>query len=263
MTEEEKKEFEEFLQWKAEKAQREAEKKENSTELTDQTAPSEKSEDTTPDNQSNSYIWIVVGIFAVFILIVIAFSKSCDNKRNEALALSAADSTEILLEAERKTDSIMAEAEHKAMLSEGMERQWNFRKEMDEMTDSENVWASIISDNSKYLGSPYGQTFCRLTVRYMKKWGVDVLVQLTSGQIHGSKYSDENYVMVRFDDNQPIKYWFDEAADASSDCVFIRKTSDFIAHCKKAKTIKVEVPIFQAGRPVFTFELDSPLEWNR
>ena len=263
MTEEEKKEFEEFLQWKAEKAKREAEKQENNTELTNQPVTSEEPETTKADTRSNSSLWIAVGFFAALVVIVIALSKSCDNKRDEVLALSTPDSTEILPEAERKTDSIMAEAERKAMLNEGMERQWNFRREMDEMTDSENIWASIVSDNSKYLGSPYGQTFCQLTVRYMKKWGVDVLVQLTSGQIHGSKYSDENYVMVRFDEDQPIKYWFDEAADASSDCVFIRKKSDFIAHCKKAKTIKVEVPIFQAGRPVFTFELDSPLEWEK
>jgi hypothetical protein len=61
----------------------------------------------------------------------------------------------------------------------------------------------------------------------MKKYGYDVLIGITSGQIHGNEYNDDNYVMVRFDKDKPIKYWFDESSDNSSDIVFIRKITCF------------------------------------
>ena len=61
----------------------------------------------------------------------------------------------------------------------------------------------------------------------MKKYGYDVLIGITSGQIHGNEYNDDNYVMVRFDKDKPIKYWFNESSDNSSDIVFIRKITCF------------------------------------
>ena len=45
----------------------------------------------------------------------------------------------------------------------------------DEMTDSENIWASVKSDNYVNQDFPYeGNTYASITVRYMKKYGYDV-----------------------------------------------------------------------------------------
>ena len=244
MTEEEKKEYEEFLQWKAEKAKKEAEQTKQDNE-----------ESAKKDSQGNGIIFIIVGILFVLIILIIA-AKGCNNKKEDMLA-------EVAIEEDSLATESIGEPASGVPIAANNGKEWTFTTEIDEMTDTKNIWASIVSDNSVNLSSPYGLSNCRVTVRYMKKWGgFDVLVQLTSGQIHGSEYHNENYVMVRFDDEKPIKYWYNEAADASSDCVFIRNKSDFIARCKKAKSIKVEVPIFQGGRPVFTFEVTSPLEWK-
>ena len=99
------------------------------------------------------------------------------------------------------------------------------------------------------------------TFAYGLRYGYDVMISLTDGQIYGSEYNNDNYVTVRFDEDPPIKYWYNEAADASSSTVFVKKISDFITHCKKAMSIKVEVPIFQGGRKIFNFEVSSPLVW--
>lgn len=139
---------------------------------------------------------------------------------------------------------------------------WSFSTEKDKMTSTKNIWAKIYSNNSVSLDFPYEDTGATITIRYMKKYGYDAMVSIGSGQIYGSEYENDNYVMVRFDDGKPIKYWFDEPSDGSSEMIFIRKTKDFIARCKKAKDIKVEVPLYQAGRPIFEFHVDEPLKWE-
>ena len=131
------------------------------------------------------------------------------------------------------------------------------------MTSSKNVWASILSDNSIDLDPPYHSANAKITVRYMKKFGgYDAIISITDGQIYGNEYSNNNYILARFDNGQPIKYWFNEPSDGSSESIFIRRTSDFIAHCKKAKDIKIEIPIYEGGRPVFEFHVDEPLKWK-
>lgn len=59
----------------------------------------------------------------------------------------------------------------------------------------------------------------------------------------------------------PKKYYFNEAADGSSEMVFLRNQSDFIKRCKQTKDIKIDIPIYQGGRPVFSFHVDEPLVW--
>ena len=66
---------------------------------------------------------------------------------------------------------------------------------------------------------------------------------------------------VRFDEDAPKKYYFNEAADLSTETVFLTNPKSFIEDCKKAKNIKVEIPLYQAGRPLFRFYVDESLVW--
>ena len=141
---------------------------------------------------------------------------------------------------------------------------WNINTSIDEMTDTKNIWASITSDNYIEQNFPYeGKTHATITVRYMKKYGYDVLLGIERGQIIGIDINGTNYVTARFDNSTPKKYYFDEAADGSSDHVFLRNAKDFMEKCKKAKEIKVDIPIYQAGKPVFTFHVEKPLQWPK
>ena len=131
------------------------------------------------------------------------------------------------------------------------------------MTDTKNIWAKIQSDNYISQDFPYeGYTYAFITVRYMKKYGYDVLVQISKGQINGSSYNGTDFITARFDGESPKKYYFDDAADGSSEIVFLRNSSDFISRCKKAKEIKIDIPVYKGGRPVFTFNVDEPLVWR-
>ena len=141
-------------------------------------------------------------------------------------------------------------------LSEG--KMWEIKTEKDEMTDKENVWATLTSSNYIKQDFPYqGETYARICVRYMSKYGNDVIISIDKGQIYGG-----NKVVARFDDGQPIDYTFSEPSDGSSEDIFINNKSSFIAKCKTAKEIKIEIPIYEEGMNVFTFNVDSVLVWE-
>ena len=259
MTEEEKKEFEEFLQWKAEKAKKEAIEKEsssNSGEATEEKQDESPKDDLqlepSPKQETDNTVLVVfVAIIAILFLFFMLYTCSNVHKKADS---PEEDYVEVV-------DSVVVgEVEPNP---ETYKKEWDFTIKKDEMTDTKNIWATIQSDDYIIQEFPYGgNTYATITVRYMKKYGYDVLIYITKGQINGSDYYGTDFITARFDDGSPKKYRFDEAADGSSDHVFLRNSSDFISRCKKAKDIKIDIPVYQAGRPVFSFHVDEPLVWR-
>lgn len=263
MTEEEKKEFEEFLQWKAEKAKKEEAgehsvdsgvDEEIGTEIVTEQSSQENTQQAPlveSSNNNNGLGIVISAVMAILILLIIVnqCSKKESSMPQEHENYAVVDTIAEVLEVETR------EPEQSSV-------QWAISTEKDPMTDSKNIWAKIESDDYVTQSFPYeGYTYASITVRYMKKYGYDVLIQITKGQITGSSYNGTNYITARFDDGSPQKYYFNESADGSSDVVFIRNTSDFIKRCKKAKDIKIDLPLYQGGRPVFSFHVDEPLVW--
>lgn len=268
MTEDEKKEFEEFLQWKAEKAKHAEQGKQAEAENSDEKSgnadidsqQSQKLQPVTTTNNAvekgSSNMGCIIAIVIIVILFLIFFVAGMPNK-NEVHQPAESEVDE-----EMAVDTLAAGAVED-VLPESTKVVWDFTIEKDEMTDTKNIWASIISDNSVSQHFPYeGLTFAKITIRYMKKYGYDAIISITKGQIHGNRYNGNNYITARFDDGTPKKYYFNEAADGSSEMVFLSSKSDFIKKCKQAKSIKLDIPLFQAGRPVFSFRVDEPLTWR-
>lgn len=141
-------------------------------------------------------------------------------------------------------------------------KRWTYKEKKDEMTDGTNRWAVLRSENCVYMKMPYdGGTYATLAVRYTVAYGTDVYIEVDRGQIDGDQYRGTNYVRIRFDDEQPDMFKFNEAADGSADIVFLKNAKGFISKAKKAKRIKVEVPFYQEGRQVFDFSVDESLKW--
>lgn len=140
---------------------------------------------------------------------------------------------------------------------------WLVKESIDEMTDSKNVWKSLDSENLAYFSFPYdGGSSLNLCVRYMKKYGTDVILTITKGQLLSNEYNGTNYVTVRFDDDAPQRFYTNDAADGSNDYLFLRNARKFIKRAKTAKSIKIQVPVYQEGNPTFTFKVDVPLTWE-
>ena len=263
MTEDEKKEFEEFLKWKAEKAQQAKETEQTSEpEKVIENAPQQviappentKSSSDVEKGYDNKGLYIMgAAVFAIIILLLIV---ALSGKKRDAQSALPVEETIIDVD----TVAVAEADEHFSMPTKVL---WNFNIEKDEMTDSKNIWASIISDNYISQDFPYeGRTRASIIVRYMKKYGYDVLIQITDGQINGRDYYGTNYITARFDENSPKKYFFNESADGDSKIVFLRNSTDFIKRCKKAKNIKIDLPLYKGGRPVFTYHVDEPLVWR-
>ena len=140
---------------------------------------------------------------------------------------------------------------------------WKETESIDEMTEDRNIWKSITSDNSVDFEFPYnGGSTLTISVRYMKKYGTDVLLQISNGQILCNEYNGTNYATIKFDDEAPIKFTYTDSNDGSADIVFLKNTSKFISKAKKAKQIKVQLPFFQEGQKTFKFYVDEPLQWE-
>ena len=200
--------------------------------------------------------WLVFGLYLICALVLsLIFSiGSVKTESKSSSLVSKPDSTSI---ASKETKTDVPKPEPKLV-------GWEVSEKIDEMTDTKNVWKSIRSLNGIQQEFPYndGQTYATITVRYMKKYGDDVLISINQGQIHGNSFSNSSYITVRFDTQSPKKYYFNEAADGSTEMVFLKNSKDFIENAKKAKDIKIEIPLFMGGNPLFRFHVDKPLEWK-
>ena len=137
---------------------------------------------------------------------------------------------------------------------------WSLQTKHDEMDDSKSYWYSLQSDNYANFDFPYeGDSYLTITVRWMKKYGYDVLLEITDGQMVGNEYNGTNYVRVRFDGGKVQKFYYNEPNDGSSNLVFLRNAQKFIEKCKNAKDIIIEQEFYQEGVHQFKFHVDEPL----
>ena len=137
---------------------------------------------------------------------------------------------------------------------------WSLQTKQDEMDDSKSYWYSLQSDNYANFDFPYeGDSYLTITVRWMKKYGYDVLLEITDGQMVGNEYNGTNYVRVRFDGGKVHKFYYNEPNDGSSNLVFLRNAQKFIEKCKNAKDIIIEQEFYQEGVHQFKFHVDEPL----
>ena len=137
---------------------------------------------------------------------------------------------------------------------------WRLQTKQDEMDDSKSYWYSLQSDNYANFDFPYeGDSYLTITVRWMKKYGYDVLLEITDGQMVGNEYNGTNYVRVRFDGGKVQKFYYNEPNDGSSNLVFLRNAQKFIEKCKNAKDIIIEQEFYQEGVHQFKFHVDEPL----
>lgn len=202
--------------------------------------------------KENKTMYLLIAFaMLIVLLIVIAVGNSNPGSTKGSPAYAASDSTAML----DSTKSEEAPEETKAV--------WNFDEKEDDMYGTKNIWATIYSTNYADQDFPYDPTRASICVRYMKKYGVDVIIGIESGQIVGNEFQNTNFIRAKFDNGTPIKYYFTEPADYSSDNVFITKSRDFIKRCKQANDIILEIPLYEAGRPTFKFHVDEKLKWDK
>lgn len=137
---------------------------------------------------------------------------------------------------------------------------WQYYERKDEMSENILYTATCVSTNMHDFDFPYnGGSYLYLIIRNMDGKN-DVYLQISKGQVMTS-ISGSEYVRFKFDGGEPIKYYFSSSSDGDSTYAFLNQSNALIKKIKGAKDIKIDIPLFQEGRPVFNFNV-SGLEWN-
>lgn len=193
--------------------------------------------------QKRTSVWIVLLIVFACLIGLGAIASMCDDEKTSSISSSTITPKEETNNKKVKT--------------------WEEKSEKDPMSDKMSYFATIESDNEEQFQFPYdGGSRLIICVRKSPKFGEDVILKITKGQLLSSEFQTNNQLNVRFDDNPAKKYRTVDPADLSPDQLFLKNAKDFIANAKKAKTIRIEVPVYQEGMRLFTYRLDEPLKWE-
>lgn len=133
-------------------------------------------------------------------------------------------------------------------------KRWQYSDSEDEMTGKKTHVARVLSQESHELGFPYqGGTWANLTVRNHPRHGTDVLVGINAGQLHCNAFSGCK-ILVRFDNGEPMKFSASPPADYSHKALFVSPAARFIKALRGSNTMRMELPFFQQGTRMFTFQ---------
>lgn len=146
----------------------------------------------------------------------------------------------------------------KERIEEKNKSDWTYSGSIDEMNGGVIKYASVKSSNHFVFQSPYGYNKMTITIR---EWDgkQEVYLKIDDGQF-SSKYQ-QSTVKVRFDDEKPRKYTFNETTSNDSKIIFLNNKLDFIKRCKSADSIKTESSFFREGTLLFKFDSKN-LKWD-
>lgn len=139
---------------------------------------------------------------------------------------------------------------------------WTYTDETDPMTDRKTRFACTTSTNRVQLNPPYVDVTARLCLRQSPRHGLDVFVTLDGdGQIICRSYSD-CAVKIRFGEGLVQSFSATDAADGSSNIVFITNAQRFVNGVQSADRTRIELTLYEAGVQPIEFNT-STLEWPR
>ena len=140
------------------------------------------------------------------------------------------------------------------------EENWQYMNDVDSMTGKSAKQASVKSTNTLFFHSPYqGAQHATLTLRKHPRYGNDVILQIQRGQFMA--HIDGCEVIVRFDDNPPMKFWAYGPEDNSTESLFIKNYPKFITQLRKVKRVRISTTVYQEGEPMMEFNVEG-LKWN-
>lgn len=139
---------------------------------------------------------------------------------------------------------------------------WIYTDDRDPMTDRMTRVACVTSTNLVQLSSPYDPVPARLCVRSSPRHGLDAYVALMGdGQIICRTYSGCS-TKVRFGDRPVQTFSATDAADGSSNIMFIVNAARMVEGLKSADVTRVELTLYQDGVQPIEFPTKD-LEWPR
>ncbi len=135
--------------------------------------------------------------------------------------------------------------------------EWKYDNKQDEMSQETMKMAYIKSANKLNFGSPYnGSQSATLSLRKHPRHGNNIMLQIEKGQFLCNR-SNGCTLLVRFDNNPPVRYTAVEPSDHSSTLLFIKNYVGFVAKTKKSKKIYIEATFYQEGSQMMEFNSEG------
>lgn len=148
------------------------------------------------------------------------------------------------------------EASKDSFLSSKPSYNWDYISSKDEMTDKITKLAILLSTNSLDFEFPYnGGTSFHLFLRQTGKV-LDAYIKCNNCMFDVSDYEND-YVVVRIDDNKSVKYRILRADDQSYDIIFFSNPMTLIESISSGKELRVEAPFYQSGRQIIRFNIEN------
>ncbi|MBU2167296.1 MAG: hypothetical protein KKF88_05615 [Alphaproteobacteria bacterium] len=198
---------------------------------------------------------IFVGFIGVMILL--AAASQCSNTDVEPPSSLATVEEEVAVVVAESAAADVAPAEPPPPASD-----WTYRDRRDAMTDRLTRYACTTSTNRARLTWPYSPVTAELCIRQSPTYGLDVYVALNGdGQIICRSYRNCT-IRIRFGEGAQQSFSAGDAADGSSNIVFVTNAQRFVASAQSVDTIKVQLTFYEAGDQVLEFDTAN-LEWPR
>jgi hypothetical protein len=162
---------------------------------------------------------------------------------------------EAAVKAAEEAERVRAAEAAAAAESQRLANKWTYRVDEDPMTSRKSRYATIESENTVTFDFPYqGAQHGRLMLRDHPTYGHDVIFSIERGQILCHSY-DDCQVRVRFDEGNPERWNAAGPSDNSTTSVFIRSHSRFVQKLRAAKVVRLQIPVYQQGEPMFEFQV--------
>lgn len=132
---------------------------------------------------------------------------------------------------------------------------WMYHVSEDPMSSRKSRFAAIESENTVEFDFPYqGSQHGTLTLRDHPSYGRDVIFSIERGQLLCRSY-DDCQVRVRFDEGKAENWNAVGPSDNSTTSIFLRNEARFVQKLRAAKVVRIQVPVYQQGEPMFEFQV--------
>jgi hypothetical protein len=168
-------------------------------------------------------------------------------------------------QSQQSTSQPSQQAEQKTSMSENgsttqtdsVKYTWIYDQTTDSMTGKISSFAAIDSTNTLNFDFPYsGPQHATLMLRKHPQHGKDIILNIERGQFLCNGYSGCS-VLVRFDENKPVRYSASEPSDNSTTTIFLSNYAGFIKSMMKAKHLRIQAEFYQQGNQVLEFDVSS------
>jgi DNA-directed RNA polymerase subunit RPC12/RpoP len=196
-------------------------------------------------NKKKPLNWIIL-IMAMGIIFLVG--KACFSVSDD----KAADQTSSL--SKKRIDSLQ-----KVIKNEN----WTYKEDnSDKMQKRVIYMATCKSIGKMELSAPYdgGSTMVVIIRNGFKGKANEVIILVDKGQFMSSIDGNEK-IRVKFDDEKPASFSFNDAADGSSNYAFLNNSAGFLSKLKKAKHLVVECQFYDNGIRQAEFNTEG-LKWD-